>query len=313
MKKIITLVFFVICSIAYSYGQQNVYGGDFEHWKLNTKWHYYEPDSSMFKTLNILDSVGNGIAVYPCDTAHSGSHSVRLVTHEITILTILVPGVIGNLKINWLTFNAVLGIPYPYGTTLPLRFSGFYKSYPIDNDSSAAVLLLSKWNTGTHKRDTIAYNRLSFHGIVDTWTSFDTAVTYFDHTNLPDTITFLLLSSAGFNTVNMQNCVGTVGSQALFDDINLTGVNGFPLMLMPAVKVKLSPNPSSTSMKIDLGSDIENGYFEVYDSQAKFIRRISISGTSGQINVNDLSSGSYLYKLTQGSKLLNSGKFIVVK
>jgi hypothetical protein len=111
----------------------------------------------------------------------------------------------------------------------------------------------------------------------------------------------------------MQNCVGTVGSQALFDDINLTGVNGFPLMLMPAVKVKLSPNPSSTSMKIDLGSDIENGYFEVYDSQAKFIRRISISGTSGQINVSDLSSGSYLYKLTQGSKLLNSGKFIVVK
>ena len=313
MKKISTLLVLLMCSIAYSYGQQNVYGGDFEHWKLNTKWHYYEPDSSMFKTLNILDSVGNGIAVYPCDTAYSGSHSVRLVTHEITILTILVPGVIGNLKINWLTFNAVLGIPYPYGTTLPLRFSGFYKSYPIDNDSSAAVLLLSKWNTGTHKRDTIAYNRLSFHGIVDTWTSFDTAVTYFDHTNLPDTITFLLLSSAGFNTVNMQNCVGTVGSQALFDDINLTGVNGFPLMLMPDVKVKLSPNPASGIMKIETGTNVSNGNFEIYDGQARFIRKHQMNGNECQINVSDLNSGMYFYKLTSGSKLLNSGTFIVTK
>ena len=77
MKKIISLAVLVLCIFAYGYGQQNVYGGDFEHWQYITKHHCYEPDSSIFSTLNILDSVGSGITVYPCDTAHSGNYSAR--------------------------------------------------------------------------------------------------------------------------------------------------------------------------------------------------------------------------------------------
>lgn len=312
MKKISTLLVLTICTIAYSYGQHNVFGGDFEHWKLNTTWNYYEPDSSIFSTLNILDSVSAGVTTYRCDTAHSGLYSAGLRTSEIVEL-VTIPGVIGTLKIDWSHMRAILGIPYPYGNKLPLRFTGYYQSYPLANDSTAAVLLLSKWNTATHHRDTLAYNRLAFHGTVNKWTSFDTLVTYMDQSRLPDTMTMLLLSCAGFNATNMFGSVGTVGTRAFFDDVDLLDLNGVPMQILPSMKVKLSPNPSSTTMKIDLGSNIDNGYFEVYDSQAKFIRRISIYGTSGQINVSDLSSGTYFYKLTSGSKILNSGTFIVTK
>lgn len=315
MKKNVLLSILVFCIFAVGYGQQNVRGGDFEHWKFNTVHHYYEPDSSIFSTLNILDTIPtpSGITVYPCDTAHGGTYSARLVTRNIELLHVVIPGVIGTIKINWITEKAILGMHYPYGSTLPIRFSGYYKSYPLVNDSSAAVLLLSKWNSSLHRRDTLAYNRLAFHGTIDTWTKFDTAVTYWDQTKTPDSITILLLSCAGFNAANMFGSVGQVGSMALFDDVNLTGVNGFPLLLMPDVKVNLSPNPATRFLKIELGSSIEYGYFEVYDTQAKLIRQIPLSGNTGQINVSDLSAGMYYYKLTDNKKLLNSGTFIVTK
>jgi hypothetical protein len=315
MKKIITLAVLIFCVIAYSYGQQNVRGGDFESWKYITVHHYYEPDNSIFSTLNILDTIPTpaGITVYPCDTAHTGTYSAGLITGFIDLLQIVIPGVVGTIKINWATQKAILGMPYPYGTTTPTRFSGFYKSYPVSGDSSAAVVLLSKWNSGTHKRDTLAYNRLAFHGTINSWTAFDTLVTYRDHTTVPDSLTILLLSCAGFNASNMFGSVGQVGSRALFDDVNLTDVNGIPLLPMPDVNVKLSPNPASRFLKIDLGSSVENGYFEVYDAQSKLIRKVQISGNSAQISVSDLSAGVYFYKLTANSKLLDSGTFMVAK
>jgi hypothetical protein len=111
----------------------------------------------------------------------------------------------------------------------------------------------------------------------------------------------------------MFGSVGQVGSQALFDDVSITGVSGFPLLLMPSVSVKLSPNPASQYLKIETGRSIENGIFEVYDAQAKLIRQVPMNGNVKQIGINDLSAGTYYYKLIENSKLLNSGIFIVTK
>jgi hypothetical protein len=312
MKKIVLLAVLVLCIFTLGNGQ-NIRGGDFEHWKYNTKWNYSEPDSSIFSTLNSLDSVGAGITVYPCDTAHGGTHSARLRTSEITLLGVTIPGVIGTIKIAWLEEKAILGIRYPYGSDLPFWFTGYYQSYPLNNDSSAAVILLSKWNSSTKKRDTLAYNRLVFHGTVNTWTQFETGITYRDQSTTPDSLTILLLSCAGFNASNMFGSVGQVGSQAIFDDVNLLGFSGLPMQTMPSVKVKLSPNPASQDMKIELGTSVENCYFGIYDAQAKLLRQVSINGNSKTINVSDLSAGTYYYKLTEGTKLLNSGTFIVTK
>jgi len=317
MKKIITLAVFVLCLCAYGYGQQTVYGGDFESWKFDPTWNYYEPDSSMFSTLNKIDTIPlpPGVSAYPCDTAYAGARSVRLVTREISSIPVTIPGFIGTLKLLITSGTAILGIPYPYGNTLPIRFSGWYKSYPVSGDSTAAVVMLSKWNSTAVNphRDTIAYNRLAFHGTVTNWTAFDTVVTYHVLSTIPDTLTLLLLSCAGFNASSLYGSVGQVGTMAMFDNVNLTGVNGLPLQIIPSVKVKLSPNPASRYLNIELGSSIENGFFEVYDTQAKFIRQHSINGNSGQISVSDLSAGTYFYKLTENGKLLNSGTFIIAK
>jgi len=314
MKKIITLTVLTLCISAYSFGQQNIYGGGFESWKYRAGWNYYEPDSSIFSTLNILDSVGAGITVYPSDTVHSGNHSARLITSELNLgFPIVIPGVIGTIKIDWALQRAILGIPYPYGSALPVRFSAWYQSFPVAGDSTAAVVLLSKWSTTNHKRDTIAYNRLTFHGTINTWAQFDVPITYLIPSTIPDTLTILLLSCGGFNASNMFGSIGQVGTMAMFDDVNLSGVSGVPLEVIPSGNVKLSPNPASQYMNIELGNKIEDGFFEIYDNQGKMIRTISMNGNSGRVSVSDLSSGTYYYKLTENKKLLNSGTFIVAR
>jgi hypothetical protein len=315
MKKIFTLTLLLFYGFINGYGQTGIQGGDFEHWKLNTTYHYYDPDSSYFSTLNELASVGCSITTYRCDTAFAGNYSSRMVTGSLVLgpQTIIIPGVCGTLKVNMATSKAILGMPYPYGDSMPRVFSGQYKYYPVNNDSASAVILLSKWNSTLKKRDTIAFSSLSFQGITDTWTGFQTDVNYFMASTKPDSLTILLLSSAGFNIYNMLACQGQVGSTALFDNISLTGVNGFPLLLMPSVNVRLAPNPASSKMNVVLGSEVSNGYFEIFDTQARSVRTCSVNGTRLQISVSELPAGMYYYKLSKGNNLLNSGTFIVTR
>jgi len=276
MKKFLVLFAFMCFGLNSFSQQSSLPNGNFESWTLHSAWGYYEPNGGFFHSLNILDTVPTsaGITVYPCsnkDTVHGGNYSVRCITRPMVIVqpvVVTIPGVVGTLKINWTKSTAILGESFNW-TTKPERFQGWYQSYPIAGDTSAAILLLSKWNSGTHKRDTIAYNRLVFHGIVNTWTSFDAVISYWNTTTMPDSITVLLLSCAGYNASNMMGSVGQFGSQAYFDDVTITNVAGIEYVIKPGVDVKVSPNPASSFINVRLDKVINDGSFEIYDGQGR--------------------------------------------
>ena len=318
MKRIFTLTALVLFSVAFGFGQTGIYGGGFEHWKQVPTYNYYEPDSSIFSTLNKLDTVAAMrpmVTVYPCDTAHSGNYSARLVTCYFNLLNIIIPGVIGTIKLDWVYQRAILGMPYPYGDSLPHRFSGYYQSYPTGADSSAVVFLLSRWNPTLHERDTLAYNYQAFTGTVNTWTPFSIPISYWNSTRQPDSLTILLLSCGGFNARNMFGSKGQVGSTALFDDVSLTEFLGLgvPALSQSSTTVRLSPNPATDILKIEIGNAVKDGYFEIYNAQEKLMNRFQVNGKTSQISVSDLPAGMYYYKLTESNSLLNTGKFIVIK
>lgn len=310
MKKLATLLFFVLVGTVAS-AQSTLPNGNFESWTFISNHGYYEPDGGFFKTLNILDTIPtpSGVTCYRCDTAHTGTYSARLYTRDISLLQVLIPGVAGNLKLNWLSFNATLGTTYTWATK-PTRFQGWYQSYPVNGDSTAAILLLSKWNNAIHGRDTIAYNKVVFHGTVDQWTAFDELISYRDQTTMPDSITVLLLSCAGYNAVNMMGCVGQIGSQAMFDDVTLTDITGFQYLPMPEVGVKLSPNPATTYTVFTLEKDVQ-GMIEIYNTQGQTVRQIAVDGNRVVADLTGLVPAVYYFKLNDGKKYLNSGSFIV--
>jgi len=78
----------------------------------------------------------------------------------------------------------------------------------------------------------------------------------------------------------MFGSVGQVGSRALFDDVNLTDVSGFPLMLMPSVKVKLSPNPASQYLKIELAAMWKTVILKYMMPRQSLIRQYPLNGKS---------------------------------
>jgi len=313
MKKLFTL-FAVLFLAQAGMSQSSLPNGNFESWTLSPYGPWYEPGGGFFSTLNILDTIATppGVTAYASDTAHGGNKSARLVTREIAVMFIKIPGVIGTLEINWNTFNATLGTPFTWSTK-PERFQGYYMSFPLNGDSTGAIILLSKWNTTTMRRDTIAHTRLAFHGTVNAWTEFNAPIEYWDNTTMPDSITLLLLSCAGYNAVNMMGSVGQVGSQAFFDDVTLTNIAGIDMLLMPDVDVVFAPNPASEKMTITLSEQIKNGILEVYNTQGKKITQFNLNGLSETINVSSLKSGMYYYRVTDGSKSLNTGSFIITK
>jgi hypothetical protein len=315
MKKLVLLTaVFLIGLNFFSYAQLILPNGDFESWTHNAKWGYDEPTGGFFSTLNKLDTIPTppGVTVFKCDTAHAGSYSAKCVTQKIEIMNILIPGVIGTIKINWATNAAILGLPYKW-SVLPQRFQGYYQAYPLNGDSTGAILLLSKWNTSTKKRDTLAYNRLIFHGIISSWTKFDTAVVYRDNTVMPDSITLLLLSCGGYNASNMFGSVGQVGSVALFDDVTLTGLPPYGIAETHhnSIDLSLSPNPSSEYINIKLEQTYRDGVFEIYDTQGRRTGQFEMTGLTCHINVGNLVPGVYHYRFMSANEVLNSGSFII--
>jgi len=318
MKK--TLLMIVLTCIGLTgFSQSTLPNGTFEDWffashPTHAGGGFYEPGGGFFWTLNILDTIATppGLTVYPTDSAHSGSKAARVITRKINVMDVLIPGVIGTLEINWASMNATLGKPYPW-TTKPTRFQGYYMTFPVSGDSASATILLSRWNTIAHKRDTIAYNSLVFYGTVSTYTQFDTEIQYRDNVTMPDSVTILLTASAGFNASFMMASVGSVGSQAYFDDVTLTNISGQQYLLMPDVDVKLSPNPATGFLNVQMSETVKNGLFEIYTLQGRLISRHPMSGTSQRLDIQNLSAGTYFYRLTDGEKTLNSGEVLVTK
>lgn len=313
MKKLFTIIAFLFLGYA-GMNQSTLPNGNFESWTFNSTHGFYEPNGGFFHTLNQLDTIPTppGVTAYPSDTAFTGNKAARLITRKIDLLFVLIPGVIGTLKINWATANAILGEPFIWSTK-PERFQGHYMSFPLNGDSTGAIILLSKWNSSAMRRDTIAYTRLVFHGTVDTYTEFDAPIEYWDNTTMPDSITVLLLSCAGYNAVNMMGSVGQVGSQAFFDDVTLTNISGIDILLMPDVNVSLAPNPAADRLTVTLSEQVRNGQFEVFNSQGKKITQFTLNGLSETLNVSSLTSGSYFYRVTDGSKSLNTGTFFITR
>ena len=318
MKKVVLL--FAVFIIGFSYvtkAQLILPNGNFENWSLYlpvSHSPFYEPAGGFFKTMNILDTIPTppGITVYRCDTAHSGTYSARCVTRKIEILNILIPGVVGNITLHFQTSSAILGAPFKW-TTKPVRFQGYYKSYPLNGDSTGVLLLLSKWNTSTQKRDTIAYNRLVFHETVSDWTKFDTAIVYRNTTVMPDSVCMLLLSCAGYNASNMFGSVGQIGSQALFDDITLTGVFpwGIDNLMKQDISLGISPNPATDHINVKLDKAVKNGILEIYDTRGQIVSLFQMPDIAGRFNISQLSGGMYYCRFSDSKQTIAFGSFII--
>jgi len=206
----------------------NIRGGCLDQWELVDDGFGYkslEPAGDFLRTLNYLYTLpaaagGPGPkTTFNTDDSYSGTYAALLVTGEFSPQgsPILIPGLLGTDSLD--IPNGTISVGKRY-TEKPLRFQGYYKYEPVGGDSALFSVLLSKYNTGAHKRDTIALARQVITNTVSTYTMIDLPLNYYFTDVTPDTLTLLICSSADIRFNDLMNCKGQVGSKLWVDEIS---------------------------------------------------------------------------------------------
>src|SRR6185312_10821204 len=180
----------------------------------------------------------------------------------------------------------------------PDSIVGWYRYTPSGTDTGSVEITLSKWNTGTNKRDVVGYAKFAQNTSVASYTRFAKALTY-SLTSAPDTMVIIMVSSS--------TSAPQVNSTMFVDDLGLVfnTTTNIAHNNVTNASVSIYPNPSHGEFIIETNST-EKQTVQMYDVNGKLVLTQTISGKTN-IDVSSLAEG--VYKLS----LINSEWFVVNK
>jgi hypothetical protein len=221
-------------------------------------------------------------------SSHSGSWAARLQTK--TVATLTVPGIatLGTLSIAGTVSG---GIPFAFR---PDTLRGFFKHPVSTTDTCYIAVGLFKWNTGTSKRDTIAYAQQYFTIPNTTYAPFAMNLSYLSGST-PDSMNIVLTSS-----------LTHVGSVFYVDDLGFGYLGG--VGVQPIVKnndnFSVYPNPSVNQVFVNTEFNNSNPTtVKVYNLLGKEMYSTVNSLKKQNIDVSNYPAGLYFVEaLNNGQK-----------
>lgn len=297
---------------------QTIEDGSFE-----TKWasyaaesgnyldYSYEDSLDLLMTLNVLyqlpaDPLPGVLTAFRETSAQDGNYAIRLTSHYLGGF-LLIPGALGTISNNFieqfLSSEGVISVKkeFPFK---PLALKGYYKYSPVSGDS--AVIDMELFNGST----SIAKGKLMEYNTVSSWTSFDIPFIYSDTTLAATHIKLLFIASAGYNFDDLMSCVGQENTSLFIDNIYFDYGNGLTEPLLSNVKATVYPNPSSDFVTFDFNREVK-GELIIYNISGAQVASINVNQPKVEYTNNNLSAGTYFYRLIDANKILVSGKFIV--
>jgi len=245
---------------------------------------------------------------------HGGTYAMKIVT--VDLVTNPDPSMIPD-PIGFAATGAIVGTAlktgFPY-TARPLSAGFWYKYAPTGTDTASFFMYLSKWNTITLSKDTIAWGYWETSATVSAYTLTTVTLTYLSTTLFPDSAG-ILFSATGPGCL----ACGNVGSTLWVDDVFFSGWSGIN---EPSSSngVIVFPNPANDYVNII--ADVNDASSIIaYDATGRMVSSAvlnqAMNGTnrrSGVINTSSLSSGLYSYSiLDKNGSSLKNGKFSIVQ
>ncbi len=263
MKLWVSAVLFFLGG-AICIGQQ-LPNSSFENWSLRGE--YIEPDGWI--STNALASFGAVETCYPFEDARTGKWAMKIETRidplsKDTLQAILAIGI--NYNSAGISFNQ-----------RPTALKLFYKHNL--KDTALAAIFLTKWNTQTNGRDTIANAVHFFTDSTSTYKALTMPLTY-TQTIEPDTCIVIFLASLKPkpNPLNF----------LLIDDLELTGLVSVNVGELPnTTQVKVYPNPVSNVLTIEAKQPIQA--VTIFDTQGKQIFKTKYD----EIDVSSFKTDTY--------------------
>jgi hypothetical protein len=300
MKTIFIFLFFWVGASSIS-GQTSIPESGFENWIQQTS--YEEPAGNWWTSLNQLKSLGGPVTLTKASDPHSGLFAAKLET--LAWGTFILPGLLVSGRFVVTSPFILQGQPF---SDKPGAFKGYYKYVSVNSDSAAIFAMLTKYNTISGKRDTIAIAKQAVLTSVAEYTAFDLTFEY-TSSETPDSLDVVFSSSAGG-----ANFLGQVGSTLIIDDVLLEYLSGVQETLMPEISVDLFPNPSSDNVRIsiDLPQNYSISYTVFSLNGIKMSNGIFVESSTA-INTQNYPNGKYILNIYSQENLIGSRKFEIVR
>ncbi len=305
MRKLYPLIFFLSLIITFSRAQNPTPNAGFEDWTENPNGGspYYTPND--WSNLNPETAFAFGILTcLRCDTAHSGSYAVELVTDSAKGEP-PVDGIITTGQIDILTQNVVGGIPF---NLRPDSIYGWIRYYPIKTDSAGIILSDSteiQFSLLGSSDNVIGLATYTVGDSITNYTRFSSPVIYTDTISTPDTSQWIISSSNGHHAY--------IGSRLYVDDIGLIGPGaGIATSVLKPVTISVMPNPSPGFILLSNPKQYK-GIISLFNTTGAEVKQIQLNSEQQTIDIHDLASGDYLYSVKDddGTPLANGS--IIVK
>lgn len=181
----------------------------------------------------------------------------------------------------------------------------------IDNGTgtiSAVNVAQTKWNATTNSRDTLLFGNFTGLSVVTEYTKetvlMENGPQFVEGEN-PDTLFIsVVLFSTDQSSVN--------ATEFYVDEFVL---NNRPASIEDLAMENVSVYPTVSNTIVNFAFDNANDRsVQVFDLNGKMVKTMRSNTNNMVVNVSDLSSGNYFYKITDANnQYLNSGKFMVTK
>lgn len=235
-------------------------------------------------------------------SAHSGSFAMLMQNQYIAMAASNVPGAVNTGPVSYSTNGPIFG--YQAYSSKPVSFDFWYKFNAINGDSASAAVIISKWNTGLNRRDTLAVGG-TFLGLANSYTQKTVSIYWLITGVTPDSIQLHFTSSD-------QQVGGTVqpptGGKLYVDDVNFTLPVGIQNIDDEGKFVTVYPNPAANALNISA-----NGFHAkralVYDLTGRNIATYELNGNITHIDISSYENGVYIYKVIDE----NTGKIFTAK
>lgn len=240
-----------------------------------------------------LNSITSSTSTYTCAKGTPGtvgSSYMKLTSKTLTGMGIM-PGISVNGILDMTTYMAKSGAP---STARPISLIGSWQYMGFSGDVGYVAVLLSKWNTTTNMRDTVAFANRLLSGMVMSWATFSIPLTYHS-TMIPDSAMIVLSASGSTPAIN---------SYLYVDNLSFTGTvpTGVSSIADIATSVSVFPNPTSgntiVSYNCTSATDIEMNVSDVSGRSILTSKNKAVAGENAfPINASEFPKGIYFIKI----------------
>lgn len=269
----------------------------------------FESFTSMgtYSVPNGWGTMNNTTAIASIYTAEKGTPGSPGASYlKLTSKTVgagVVNGIAVSGVIDSIAMKAKSGFPC---TLQPVSFIGKWQHMIYGTSQGSVKVVLTKWNVGLSKRDTVAIAAQTLAGMAMSWANFTINFTYLS-SNIPDSCIIDLRASGNTPTNNDYLWVDNLAFSG-----SVTGIENHESFV---TDMSIYPNPSSDMVNFKFNiKTAQQINIEISDINGKLIRSENFGKIQGEtyqnMNISGIAKGTYFVKI-KGEKSIETRKLVI--